>query len=121
MTILLRPYQSELIQSASKAMREGHKSVLIQSETGSGKTVLSAHMLKSCLDKNKSAWFCVHRKELIDQTSNTFTRMGIPHGIIASGTEPTDAPLQLVLVNTAVNRLPFLTPPHMVVFDEAHY
>ena len=49
--IKLRPYQQELIDKTRNLMQQGSKSVLICSPCGSGKTLLTAQMLKTAAEK----------------------------------------------------------------------
>lgn len=79
-------------------------------------------MLKSAIEKNKSSWFLVHRKELIDQTAGTFEKYNIPFGIIAAGVpENPDALIQICSVQTLMRRLEKYSKPDLVVWDESHH
>jgi DNA repair protein RadD len=58
----------------------------MQLPTGAGKTVMAAAMHGNAASAlGLTSEFVVHRKELIDQTSRTFTAFGMPHGFIAAG------------------------------------
>jgi DNA repair protein RadD len=118
----LRPYQVELLGEVRGLMRQGSKSILIQSPTGSGKTVLTAHMLQSAAQKQMRSIFIVHRRELIKQSIKTFAKVGVPHGVIASGfiQEP-HHPVQLASVQTLARRLEKLEVPELVLWDECHH
>ncbi len=121
--LVLRPYQLTLIDQARAAIRQGCKRLLIQSATGSGKTVLIAQMLATAASRGKRAWFCVHRKELLDQSVATFVAAADIHtGIIAAG-YPSDpsAPVQVCSVPSLKRRLPALEPPDLLVWDECHH
>ena len=117
----LRDYQTAIINDCRIAFRQGIRRVLIQSPTGSGKTVLCAFMLASAADRKLTSWFIVHRSELVEQSSRTFDAVGLPHGIIASGHPETSAPTQVCSIQTLVRRLDRLPAPDMIVFDEAHH
>lgn len=119
----LRPYQSDLVDRARAAMRQGARRVLIQAPTGAGKTALTAHMLANAVERGKRAWFLVHRVELLRQSVTAFVESADIHtGIIAAGfpAEPA-APVQVCSVQTLVRRLSSLQPPDFVVFDECHH
>lgn len=118
--INLRPYQEKILNEARDLMRSGVKKILIESPTGSGKTMLTAEMFKGCLQRNKSAHFIVHRKELIEQTAKTFKRQGIPFGIIAAGEDCGESELiQLCSVQTLIRR--DIPKPFMMAVDEVHH
>lgn len=122
MTITLRPYQESLIEQARDLMRRRVRSILIQAPTGSGKTALTAAMLRAAVEKGSRAWFLVHRAELIQQSEAAFQRAGVPHGIIAAGYEAHHRwPVQICSVQTLVRRLDKVTPPNIIVTDECHH
>ena len=56
--------QEESIAALRERMRK-HKRILLQGETGSGKSVMAAYMISSALAKKKTASFIVPRKELL--------------------------------------------------------
>ncbi len=68
--IAIRPYQDKILNETRDHIRQGVKKILIESPTGSGKTVLTSSMMKGATEKNKRSWFNVHRKELVSQTAN---------------------------------------------------
>lgn len=117
---MLRPYQSETIEAVRQAMRDGFKKILIESPTGSGKTVMTAEILNGARLKGKTAWFNVHRIELIEQTRATFKKLGIPHGIVSAGYPVTEAEIQICSVPTLSRRLPD-TAPDLIAWDECHH
>jgi DNA repair protein RadD len=80
----LRPYQEDMIAGARALLRQ-HQAVLIQAPTGAGKTALAAFMAGSAVSKGLRVWFICHRDFLVDQTSKTFTKVGIDHAFIAAG------------------------------------
>lgn len=117
----LRDYQEALTESARKAMRE-HRNVLLQAPTGSGKTVIASHMMGRAAEKDYRSFFICHRRELLDQTAETFRRFGIPFGIIAAGYKPDDEPVvQICSIDTLKNRLDKVAAPHFCIWDEAHH
>jgi len=80
--IILRDYQQEAIEALRENIRNGVKNQILSASTGSGKTVIAAHLLKECHEKYKRAVFVADRIALIDQTSATLDEYGIPHGVI---------------------------------------
>lgn len=119
--ITLRPYQSDLLQATRDAMRR-HRSVLMHLPTGGGKTALAATMLGNARAKGLRGWFIAHRDFLLTQTAATFDKVGIPFGFIAAGRPRHDLEaIQICAVATLGRRLARLTPPHLIIWDEAHH
>lgn len=117
----LRPYQVDLIDKTRRALRV-HRRVLLQAPTGAGKTALSAFMLSRAAEQGKRAWFVVHRRELVEQTSQTLARFGADHGFIAAGFPPSyRKPITVCSIQTLSRRLDRLEPPDLVIWDEAHH
>ncbi len=79
MSYPLRSYQHDILAKARNLMKQGKRSILITSPCGSGKTLLTAHMLKTASDKGMACWFIVHRRELIKQSIRAF------HGEVRKG------------------------------------
>jgi hypothetical protein len=79
-------------------------------------------MLKGASERGLKSWFAVHRKELLDQTSEKLRLLGVDHGFIASG-YPTNsfAPVQLCAIDTLGRRLEECDAPDLIVPDEAHH
>lgn len=122
MSFQLREYQDDLIQKARAEIRAGGQSVLMVAPTGAGKTALAAFMLGTASGRGKRCWFMVHRRELITQSSRTFDKVGIPHGIISAGFTPDRrAGVQIASVQTLTRRMEGIPAPHMIVWDECHH
>lgn len=117
----IRGYQSDLIEQARDAIRRGSRSPLLVLPTGGGKTAISADVMGSAARRGRKSVFVVHRRELVIQTSRTFDKVGIEHGIIAAGFRPSPhASVQIASIQTLARRaLPW--SPDMLVFDEAHH
>lgn len=120
MKVELRDYQATAFDKAREAIRNGSRRVLIVAPTGSGKTVLASALMEMTKEKGNRAAFVVDRLSLIDQSSATFDRYGLNHGVIQGG-HPRWAPaypLQLCSIQTLARRR---WPETSVdVFDEAH-
>ncbi len=121
--IILRDYQIALVDQVRTAMRAGAKRILVQAPTGSGKTCLVAHMLSGAAARGKRAWFCVHRKELLDQSVSTFIEAADIHtGIIAAGCMKSPlAPVQVCSVPSLARRMGRILAPNLLVWDECHH
>lgn len=103
-------------------MRREIRRQLFVLSTGGGKTITAAFMLDGSRARRQSAWFVVHRRELMYQTAKAFTGYGIPHGLVASG-EPLQPwhDIQIVLIGSLARRMKHLRPPKLIVPDEAHH
>lgn len=126
MKIELRPYQAAAFEEAREHIRNGARSVLINAPTGSGKTVLASALMEMAASKGRRANFVVDRLSLIDQTSTTFDRYGLDHGVI-QGMHPRfrpSMPIQVCSVQTITKRGWPIGADHrhssLDVFDEAH-
>jgi superfamily II DNA or RNA helicase len=111
-----------MIQEARQASIE-HSGVIIQSPTGSGKTVIGSTIAQSAASKGGGVIFTVHRDFLIDQTAQTFQAVGLDNfGIIAAGVTPNPRPLaQIAAIDTLKNRLDKVAVPKLLIVDEAHH
>jgi len=122
MSFQLREYQSDLIGQARAQIRAGQRSVLMVAPTGAGKTALAAYMLGTASGRGNRCWFMVHRRELIVQSSRTFDKVGIPHGIVSAGfSADRRAGVQIASVQTLTRRIGSVPPPDMIVWDECHH
>jgi len=110
MQLNLRPYQIDIISKTHASMRSGHRAPIISSPTGSGKTAMFAWLANQTQLKNNTVWFLVHRRELMDQTIDTFKRFDIPLDRVHIG-----------MVATVANRPEKLPKPDLIIIDEAHH
>lgn len=108
--LVLRPYQTDLIKRTHESMSCGNKRPLVCLPTGGGKTAVFAWMADQTQKKGNHVWFLVHRKELLEQTEDTFDKFNIPREKIEIG-----------MVKTVANKLDRLGTPNLIVFDEAHH
>ena len=120
MQVQLRDYQLQAVEQAREAIRNGARNVLIVAPTGSGKTIVSAYLIESNRNKGKRSNFIVDRISLVQQTSDTFDRYGINHGIMQADhwRYRPEQPTQLVSVGTARKR--GFPDSHLDIIDEAH-
>ena len=101
-------YQLDLIDKARKQIAD--KNVMIVSPPGSGKSVVISDIAKSATERNGHVLFLVHRKELIDQITNSFKF----HGVDMSKVD-------LLTVGKAKNRLSVIQKPTLIITDEGHH
>ncbi len=119
--ITLFPDQTEIVGNVRKAIT-GSKSVLLQSPTGSGKTAMAIYMIASAVEKGRRIIFTVPRKDLLEQTSESFAANGIEHGYIAAG-KPFNpfSRVYIGMTDTMARRLDKLPDAGLVIVDETHY
>jgi len=119
----LRPYQVEKIAEARALMSQGKKSICLVSPTGSGKTVIAAHILQSAINKGRRVLFLAHRRELIDQCAAKLRELGIwDYNVVLSGhphSRNPDAPVQIASIQTLIRRE--YPPADLICIDEAHH
>jgi superfamily II DNA or RNA helicase len=132
--IILRPYQNQLIDAVFNAWEDDKPTVLVQSHTGSGKTVMLTEIVRRA---NVPTVIIAHRIELVSQLSLALARAQIAHNIV-SPTASISEIIQLHLQNgprhyfnptasvvvASVDTLIRRSPPwadniKLVVFDEA--
>ncbi|CAK0773318.1 hypothetical protein CCP4SC76_5740011 [Gammaproteobacteria bacterium] len=119
--MMLRDYQLKAVEATRRIIANGTKSVLINSPTGSGKTVIAATIVQGAINKGKSILFLAHRRELIQQCSAKLTEAGIlNHGVImaGSGLQNCQAPAQVASIHTLIRRE--FPKAHIIMIDECH-
>ena len=116
-----REYQQKTIARVRSSLAQ-HRATILQSPTGSGKSVMIGYMLEQSHKRGKRAYLTCHRRELVKQLSTTLWRdFRIPHGVIAAGRSITDDPIQVASIQTLVRRLDKIVPPDLLAMDEAHH
>ena len=115
-----RDYQINVINKTIEAVEQGSKSILVVLPCRSGKTPLATYITKSINNQGGKVLFNVHRKILLKQTSNTFTKYGIPHGMLSPDYPQTTNNVQIGTIGTIHNRLKTLDYPNIIISDEAH-
>jgi len=116
--IALRPYQRAAFKSLTAAFMRTPR-VLLQSPTGSGKTVIGASF--AALAPCRRVLWIAHRVELLTQARTALLAAGVPRvGILCGGDERLDvgAPVLVAMINSLGrgSRDDF----DLVVIDEAH-
>lgn len=118
----LRPYQKGCLDKLRSAYKKGARAPLLVAPTGAGKTVMFAEVVRGRISKGGRPMILCHRAELIDQIVRALKSVGVEPGVIAAGW-PMDAnaPAQVASVFTLINRLDKVSPPDLLVVDEAHH
>lgn len=118
--INLYPWQLEAVEALRQNIRAGVKCQILSAPTGSGKTTIASYLIDECERKGKRAVFVCDRIPLINQTSETFDRFGIDHGVIQAS-HWRDRPwkrVQIASAQTLANR--GWPEADLIVVDEAH-
>lgn len=106
----LREYQAELIGKIRFAILHGSKSIVSVLGCGGGKSVIQAEIAHSATDKGNKVLFLVHRKELCEQISNTFTAQGVDMDLCS-----------VSMVQTVSRHIEKIQAPKIIITDEAHH
>lgn len=102
-----RPYQFDLIEKCREQYRGGHQRIILQSPTGSGKSLIFCWITKAAVEKGLSVTIIAHRREILDQISATLEKTEVPDGKIS-----------VVSVQKLIRELDKRTPPDFVILDE---
>lgn len=106
----LRPYQADLIGKIRLAALHGSKSIVSVLGCGGGKSVIQAEISHSATDKGNNVLFLVHRKELCEQITNTFTAQGVNMDLCS-----------VSMVQTVSRHIDKIPEPKIIITDEAHH
>jgi len=121
MLVTLRNYQSEAVDKIKAAYHQGYKAPLLALSTGSGKTIIFCNITERTAIKGNTVCILVHRQELLRQTSDHLTLLGVSHGLIAPGHSMTGDPIQIASVQTLARRLHRMKAPALIIIDECHH
>jgi superfamily II DNA or RNA helicase len=121
MGIELRPYQQADIEKIRREYAAGATRVCYQAPTGSGKTVLFAHVVAGAVARGNRVVILGHRDEIVRQVSSSLNALDVVHGVIAAGYPESPGAVHVASVQTLARRLGGLRPPDLIVIDEAHH
>lgn len=118
---ILRPYQTDAIESVRQSLRSGKKAPILVCPTGSGKTVMGSEIIRLTVEKGGKVLFLAHRAELISQTSKKLSDIGVRHEKITAGkvSRLTQA-VQVASVQTLIRRDLGSWEPTVIITDECH-
>jgi ATP-dependent helicase IRC3 len=121
--LTLRPYQSEAIDAVLKAEAQDIRRLLLALPTGTGKTVIFAHLIGQ---RDGRSLVLVHRDELIQQAAEKLSVIapGLEVGIVKAARDEVDAPCVLASVQTLSRESRLARLPlgfETVIVDEAHH
>jgi DNA repair protein RadD len=116
-------YQQRDVNRLRECFADGNQRVLYQAPTGSGKTVLFAHIVAGARARNNRVVILGHRQEIVDQITDALTKLGVKHGVIAAGyPEKPSLMVQVASVATLTRHLDRLhSKTKLLIVDEAHH
>ena len=125
--IKLYPYQSDLISQVRAELAKGKKHILVQSPTGSGKTIMFSHIVKEMEKRGKRALIITDRVELLFETGGTLQQFHLHPFKIMAG-QMVEPPLthQVYIAMSQTLRLRigkwnrFFKSFDVVILDECH-
>ena len=128
--VVLRDYQQQLLADLRVALRS-HRRVCAVMPTGAGKGQTIGAIVRGAAGRGHRVLVLAHRAELIEQLTGTVRAWGLKPDVIAPGhpgsghprcSRPSGVGLVAVgSVQTVVRRLDRLTPPDLIIQDEAHH
>ena len=120
----LRNYQTDAIEGLREKFRGGHRHVVLCAPTGSGKTVLAAHMMTGAVQKGQAVGFLTERRVLAQQAHAYLTSYRIDAGLMMGAQTSAKASSSAILVasqQTLTKRgFQALEGRRLIVVDEAH-
>ena len=113
----LRPYQTETLERARQAYRNGARRVILQASTGAGKTAMASVVCRNATAKGARVLYVVHREEILAQTAQA---LGQP-ATLKAGQRAQPIPAGTVLLASAQTLARRDVPEHdLLIWDESH-
>lgn len=121
----IRDYQIDVNERSRSHIPKGIKRILVQSETGSGKTYIIGYNAKSCIDKKKRVMILADRRKLVKQLAVVLHKFKVDYGVImAEETWKPNADCVVVSRDTlaawVARNLRMPAPYDLIIVDEAH-
>ena len=118
---ILHPHQVEMLDRLRMSLRAGHRRIMAQAPTGSGKTICAACIIQEARRKGRRVVMTVPFIDLVGQTVDKLVGFGITEiGVMQADHPLTDRtqPIQICSIDTLSRRT--LPETDLVIVDEAH-
>ncbi len=121
MSLFLRPHQTLAVEMLRDSLRRGNLRPILAAPCSFGKTITSAAIIKSAIEKGKRAIFICDRIKLVQQTLESFVGHNLDLGVMQGQHEMTDPtrPVQIASIQTLArrHRMPEFD---IAIVDECH-
>jgi DNA repair protein RadD len=117
----LYPHQTQVIEDLTQGYQHGHYRQVVGLATGTGKTVIAAHLGRRAAEKGRKMLFIVDRIELCGQAAETFAGIGLNVGILRG--EDTAYTRQDEIIVASIQTIQSRSAPDWLDFaiiDECH-
>lgn len=126
--IVLHDFQKKIKEDIKEAIRQNHRKILVQSPTGSGKTVIFSSIVKDADLKEKKCLIITDRIELLSGTDNTLIAFGLKTTTVTSGQKyPPKIYTHCVAMSQTLRLrlkrkvwIDFINSFSIIIIDEAH-
>jgi len=119
-SVKLRDEQNDFVDGIRHSVF-AHKITLAVASPAFGKTYCAGFIAASAIEKKRTVMFCVHKRQLLIQTANSFKNLGIKYGFIAAKFPKNPyASMQIAMIGTLNNKYLDLPVPDIFIADEAH-
>lgn len=116
-----RPFQRAARELLRAGFADGHRSQMVMSPTGSGKTILAMLLIREALLRGKRVIFVADRRTLINQTSEVADSLGlIEHSIMMSGHWRFNPALPFQIASAQTVAMRGWPDADLIIVDEAH-
>ncbi|MDO5559397.1 MAG: DEAD/DEAH box helicase [Oscillospiraceae bacterium] len=105
----LRDYQQSLINKSKVEIIKGKRAICCVLGCGGGKSIIQATIAANANRKGNRVLFLVHRKELCEQITDTFSKCDVDWNLTKVG-----------MVQTFTRHISELDPPDVIITDECH-
>src|SRR3990167_9791275 len=122
--MILHDFQKTAIDDITTEAANGHRRIILQAPTGSGKTILASQLVFHAVSNGQKVLFLVHRRELLWQTQEKLKTFGIECAVLIPGEpyDPTElacvASIQTLHARAIRRRVIVLPPADLVICDE---
>jgi superfamily II DNA or RNA helicase len=124
--VQLRPYQLRAVDALRASYARGRRRPLLVAPTGSGKTIIAAHVIQAALQRGNRCLMVAPRRELIGQTVRKLADAGVTDVRVIQAQRDEGDPDAMVIVGsiqtlTQPRWLGQLPHADLVIADEAHH